>query len=556
MNIGEKLVENIKSQKKIVPIQQKKRLTSSVFELTGTNEEEVKNVIMNLKCKKSCGIDGISAEVLREGVSFLAAPIVYLTNKILEKGVFPDAFKVAVVTPLLKGGDESVCSDYRPISLLSTLSKIVEKIIKIRITNYFRHNSLHSDMQFGFTEGRSTQGAIAALTAQIYDAFNSGKVSLCVFVDLMKAFDTVEHKTLLGILEGLGFQNSSFNLIESYLSGRTQCVKVGEHDYSEQREIKYGVPQGSVLGPLLFCAYVDGLLALNTYGKILSYADDTAVFYTGENWQELVQKVERDFCRIDDWMSSHLLSINYNKTKCMPFAVDRRSLPSDLSIRVRTVTQVTSISSTTEYKYLGVTLDSFLKWNIHVESLVIKLRGLIWRFRRLSSVLDLQHLKVMYYALVESLIRYGIVGWGGAYNNILKKLEIQQKWFIKIIFKKNIRYPTEALFNETGLWDIRKLYCWSVLGNIKLNMTGQQMVSHGRHTRYSILSVVIPKVQRTIFQRSHSFLGPRIYSALPVHIKMIVNIKKYKKEIKKWISSKSKRFIENIVDLKNFSGVV
>ena len=200
-------------------------------------------------------------------------------------------FKIAVVKPLYKSGEKGM--DYRPVSFVSNLCKIFEKILMERINNFLsKHNTL-SEKQFGFREGKSTQDAIAYLIKEIYQSVGTSKRALYVFLYLSKAFDTVCHPQLIECLENVGFRGTPITLIRSYLSNRTQFVKVNTA-HSKESVIRYGVPQGTVLGPIVFSLYINELLELSSSGNVVSFADDTALFYTANSWAELKTKAEID----------------------------------------------------------------------------------------------------------------------------------------------------------------------------------------------------------------------------------------------------------------------
>lgn len=314
IGIGEKLAKEIKNTS--VKFKLKRNVNSIV--LMETDEDEVIKIIHSLKNSKSAGIDKITTDILKNTAEFIATPITFVINRAIEMGQYPDVLKKSIVVPLYKSGDRSLCSNYRPISISPVISKIFEKVLKVRITKFLDKYGLISDQQYGFRAGRSTQNAIAYLTGKIYKAIDDKIPTICVFIDLAKAFDTVSHHELLLSLERIGFRGESLKLMESYLSHRLQAVKIGD-EVGTFREVKYGVPQGTVLGPLLFVIYINDLFDLPSVGDILSFADDTAIIYQDTSWGNLKKKIEVDFAQIIEFLNYKVLTINVEKTKFVAF---------------------------------------------------------------------------------------------------------------------------------------------------------------------------------------------------------------------------------------------
>ena len=202
-------------------------------------------------------------------------------------------------------------------------------------------------------------------------------------------------------------------------------------------------------------------------------------------------------------------------------------------------------------KYLGVIIDSHLKWDKHVEFLIKKLRGLLPKFKLCKQFCDIEQLKVLYHALVRSHLTYGIIGWGGITNHYLSRLEVVHKWIIKIMYNKCYTYSTDDLYNESGLLDPRQLYCQNLLMYQYKQKSINVYIEHSHETRYKDHSFQIPKVSKTAGQRCHMYLGPKIYKSLPLNIKLIQTRNNFKSKVHKWILASPRIAIHKLVDIKN-----
>ena len=325
-----------------------KSLTQSMF-LKATNEFEMEKIITKMKNKTSFGPDGISPKLLKLSSVSVIRPLTVLINRCMESGVIPESLKVAKVIPIYKSGDQKNFSNYRPISLLPVLGKVFGQVLYTRFLAYIDKFDLLDENQFGFRRKHKTVDVIQ----QIRLAMDRRETSCCVFLDLKKAFDTLDHKIMLAKLESFGCRGTVFELLKSYLSDRKQYLHVDGFN-SSCESVKCGVPQGSVLGTLLFLLYINDLPNCVNAG-ITFFADDTNIFHNESNSARSLPEILKD---VDVWMKRNKLKCNLDKSKVVSFGEKTADLElGDFGLSVQP-----------HLKYLGVIIDEKLFQRPHCES--------------------------------------------------------------------------------------------------------------------------------------------------------------------------------------------
>ena len=289
-------------------------VSDSIF-MSPTDKTEIEEIIDKLKLGKASGPDGINASFVKHGKNAIAKILEVLINECLSEGIFPKCLKRALVVPIHKSGPKDCANNYRPISLLPCISKIFEKVIYKRLIDFCTLKKVISEKQFGFRKKHSTQHALVNLTDFLYEKLDNSETAAVVFLDLSKAFETVNHQILLDKLYRYGIRGVAYNLIRSYLSERKQCVKSGNH-FSVFMDIECGVPQGSILGPLLFLLYVNDLPFVIDLYSIL-FADDTCVLSSSKCYTTLTQDLNEKLSKLKDWFISNKLTVNYSKIKLL-----------------------------------------------------------------------------------------------------------------------------------------------------------------------------------------------------------------------------------------------
>ena len=412
---------------------------SSNFSLCTVNTATVQYFIDKLKNKSSSGTDGLSNKVLKRVSGVLLNPLQKLINLSLSSGMVPSQLKLAKVIPLYKGADAGSkyeFTNYRPIAILNTLSKVLEKVVEYQLRQYFRQNNLFYSAQYGFIPSRSTSHALLDLTSYVHDGVDDGSKVLGIFIDLAKAFDTLNFDVLLEKLERYGVCGTSLNWFKSYLTGRKQRVVLPCGTTSIDCEVETGVPQGSVLGPLLFIIYINDLPRSVPLLKVLLFADDTSALYRSKNEQELFSTMNSQLGLLERYFALNKLSLNVRKTRAMGFLPKGSHFHyHDLFLDGQPIQWCCSPGASEKYfKFLGVLIDDKLTFQHHITRLYGKLCSASYAVASSAKVLPRQTSINVYRALYESNLMYCASTWAGTQSKFLKQILGHQTKVLKSLF--------------------------------------------------------------------------------------------------------------------------
>lgn len=525
--------------------------------LNHTSEEEIKNIVSKMKNLKSSGLDQVPVTVIKKCIDIIAPTLTHIFNASIHKAIFPDKLKISKIIPLFKKGDTLDINNYRPISLLSVFSKIFEKIIFVRLTSFLEKECLLSNNQNGFRKYRSTINTIDNFINKVSNGFEYNAYQIGIFCDLSKAFDAIDHKLLLSKLHYYGIRGQSYHLIKSYITGRTQHVQLKSFTELNQEKIylskalnvQCGVPQGSILGPLLFILYINDLASMFN-NNIELFADDTSIYIQNKDHDQLLKDSEGKLSKISKWFQTNKLLLNTKKTHFIEFSTStkKRVLNNNLN-KIKTAIGNIEINKVMSTNFLGIEIDELLNWHIHCDTLAKKLSSACFALKTIKSITDVKTAKIAYYANFESVMRYGIEIWGNSTKDkIIFKI---QKRAIRIILglkqdkSTYIKPHCKPHFIKHKILTFYSLYIYQSVIHIKKNIHNQTTNSniHSHNTRQAN-DIYTTFHKRTLTQHNSNYINSKLYNKLPATLKNITSITCFKNKLKEFLSNKAYYSIE------------
>ena len=456
VNVGANLAKNIPSTNLDPTSYISGENASSMF-LLPTDSHEVQKIVSGLK-QASPGWDDISSRVIKESCDSYLTPLTHIFNLSLSQGIVPEELKVAKVIPLYKADDETVISNYRPVSVLPVFSKILERLVQIRLNAFIEKFNILYQYQFGFRKGHSTNTALIVLTEKITQAIEKGEMVLGVFLDFSKAFDTVNHTILLEKLTKYGIRGTARKWLANYLENRKQYVSWQGHN-SSQCKITCGVPQGSILGPILFLLYINDLPNVSQLLLPLLFADDTNVFLSGKDVKDLIDTMNDELDKVVIWLQVNKLSLNIKKTHYIIFRSRRKTVKNHDNLCINGQ-EIYPVKST---KFLGVVIDEHLLWYGHINIIKSKVSKCIGILGKARKFVNKATLLTLYYTFMFPYFSYCVEVWGGTsecYISILFKL---QKKAIRMITFSRYNAHTSSLFKELMVLPLQSIYIYNVM---------------------------------------------------------------------------------------------
>ena len=502
---------------------------------------EINTAINQLKNSNSCGPDDISSAFIKISSPILVPALYHIFNLSISKGIYPHNLKIAKVIPIHKKGSVTSLNNYRPISILNTINKIFEKILHSRLTKYITDFNILYKYQFGFRKNHSTELALIEIVDQIRKSIDSNSMTCGIFIDLSKAFDTVNHNILIGKLEHYGIRGNFLKLISSYLENRKQYTTLNNCKSSTD-SMNYGVPQGSVLGPLFFILFINDLPNCYQLADFRIFADDTNVFFQSNDINYILNTAKNIMKAITSWFSTNKMTLNVEKSSFTIFKSPKKvinNIPNSINFLNSSLVRSDSV------KFLGVTLDEHLKFDIHINNVCNKLKSLFHVFYNIRNFLSKDNIKTIYFSLVYSRIKYAITVYGQAGSTKMNKIQVLQNKLLKVLAGKKFRFSTDRLHDEFDLFKVCDINKQEILifvhnyfqENLPSVFNGYYTLFPGNNIQTRNSNRLIRKERRNsnIGENSVKNLGADLWNKLSPDIKNISNTKLFKTRLKKSI---------------------
>ena len=515
------------------------KLKNKVFKIKLITPLQTKRIIEQLNTNKSTGLDGIGPTVLKQCGDYIITGITSIINNSITQGIFPDTLKNAYVLPIHKGGSKLDLNNYRPISILPTISKVFERFIAGQLQTYFEETDILHKKQSGFRQSHSCHTALISLIDSWLKDVDEGKFIGTIFLDLRKAFDLVDHDILIYKLKLCHFSNEATKFFTSYLSNRKQLIKIG-NSKSSFKTIRTGVPQGSILGPLLFLIYINDI-AFDITSNIDLYADDSTVHKSGSNVNEIQHTLQINLEIIDNWCNINNMALHPSKTKCMLIGSKNKLKKAE---KLKLIVNNTEIENVNSHKVLGICINNDLTWDTHISTVCSKLNSKLALLRRVSIFLTLDMKKMFYNAYIIPHFDYCNTIWlNGKGKEIIKLLKIQ-KCASRIILNKSATTSSAPLFKDLKWLTFNQRYTYNTAVLIYKALNDltpsyiKELLIISTNSYYSLRSSSHKDIQtsraRTKYLRnSFTYKSREIWNNIPLEIRNAKSLNVFKANYKK-----------------------
>ena len=498
------------------------------FSFTHVTVEDVEKELMQLDSSKSCLPSDIPTKVIKNNINLFSSALCNSFNESQETGYYPEKFKVADVTPVFKKGERTSASNYRPISILSNLSKVFERLLYKQISKYFER--FLSKYQCGFRKNHSAQNCLVYMLEKFKEALDKKNNFGALLTDLSKAFDCIPHDLLVAKLHAYGFDYKSLNLIYNYLQNRKQRVKIG-NSFSSWAQILLGVPQGSILGPLLFNIFICDLFFVLCDNEMANYADDSTPFTVSDTIDSVLTKNKGIHEHFFTWLDNNAMKGNADKCHLL------LSSNQQISLTVKD----SKIESSKHVKLLGITLDNDLNFTKHVTSLCKKANSKISALGRVAPYMSINKARMIMKAFVSSQFSYCPLVWMNHSRILNSRINRLHERSLRIVYKDKKSNFQELLNKDKSVTIHHR--------NIQYLAIELYKVKNGLAP--PIMNLIFPTIQSVYNLRSNNLfkgcnvrtvnygteslrsLGPKIWKLIPDDIRCLTSLQEFKNKIKK-----------------------
>uniref|UniRef100_A0A1B6MTI7 Reverse transcriptase domain-containing protein n=1 Tax=Graphocephala atropunctata TaxID=36148 RepID=A0A1B6MTI7_9HEMI len=529
-----------------------------LFSFNFVTAKEVALVISSLKNKYSSGMDELPVTVLKAVKHQLCQILAHLINSSLISGIFPNELKIAKVIPIHKKDNKKDISNYRQVFILpSTISKVYEKIVHSQLMGFLEKHNLLDDIQHGFRKGRSS--VAVEFLESIIESVDKGELSLGVFMDLAKVFDSVEHSIMIEKLKWLGIHKNCLNWFRSYLTNRFQYVEI-QHTYpdnrikkvpSELQPITYGVPQGSILGPLLFLCYLKDMAFCLTnipQKNLCLYADDANLKISSKTINEIEMISSVELSSISNFLNVHNLKLNVKKTNYLTFKTQQNQNNTNPTIKVDNQLITRKLNT----KFLGLIIDENLSWNQHIEQLLLKLNSGIYALTKMSFLCNIDTLRMIYFSYLHSYIAFGLCIYGSTRKSNLDNILKIQKKAIRIMLGLKRDDSVRNYFKELKILTVYGNYILDTImcTKFKNSIEFQEIITHSYNTRSR--GEIIPYHRLSFYTKKPTYMGSKFLKFIPLSIKQETQPHIFKKKLKEYLLDKVLYSLDEFINEQNY----
>ena len=475
----------------------------------------MEKIIKDFPLHKSMGLEYFSTKLVKDAAPAISDILAHIINRCITTSDIPTERKTARITPLYKEGNMEDPNNYRPISVLPFISKILEKITFKELQQHTDNLNILTRFQAGFRREKSTSSMLISLTDTCLQNMDNGLPTICVFIDLKKAFDTISHERLLTKLSSFNIRGQALELFKNYLTNRKLMTTVNDIT-SNTRPLSVGVPQGSILGPVLFTLYINDIVTVLKHSEICLFADDTVIYYAHKDIEWSSQAIQYDLQNIVSWMDTNKLTINTMKTQYMIISGHHKKYD-DIDLQIKN----SPIIRTKAYKYLGVKIDQHLNYSQQINSLAGTLKNKIRTITRVSHFLPKGIVMMLYKALITPHFDYASAIWGSASSSLLSNLQdIQTKALARLLKQKNKEdghihniAKIQTLEQRRNEQLLILIYNVLVLNHECYLLQKPKAVSHRHDTRNSN-SLNLPKPNTNYLKRSVTYRGIQLWNSI------------------------------------------